>query len=156
MKIAVGHCPSQQVAPYIAAQLWGAVLASSLVKLCFGSTTNLGATLPLQGNWQQAFGLELVMTFVLMLVICGSALHPKAIRSMAGLAIGLTVGLEAALGGPISGASMNPARSFAPALVSGIWTAHWVYWLAPILGAWLAALLWTVLQPHSAKKESSS
>ncbi|WP_218083031.1 MIP/aquaporin family protein [Anthocerotibacter panamensis] len=141
----LGKCHRGQVLSYIAVQLLGASLASMLVLICLGPVAQLGATLPLNGNWGQAFVLELVLTFLLMLIICGSALHPKATPGMAGLAIGLTVGLEAAFGGPISGASMNPARSFGPALVGGIWSAHWIYWVAPILGAGLAAWLWKYL-----------
>ncbi len=142
----LGKCPSERVLPFISMQLLGATLASCAVRLCFGQDADLGATLPLSGNWSQAFLVELFLTFILMLVICGSALHPKAAKDMAGLAIGLTVGLEAAFGGPISGASMNPARSFGPALVTGAWEAHWVYWLAPVLGAFLAAHFWKNLR----------
>jgi MIP family channel proteins len=146
------YCPSRAVFPFIAAQLWGATLASGLIRLCLGDVAALGSTLPRQGNWSQAFVMETILTFILMLVICGSALHPNAAPGMAGLAIGLTVGLEAAFGGPISGASMNPARSFGPALVSGTWSAHWVYWVAPMLGAGLAVVLWKVLYPITVKE----
>jgi len=141
----MGRFPIMGIFPYLLSQLLGAVLGSLGVGLGLGWEADLGATLPLQGNWPQAFGVELLLTFILMLVICGSALHPQAVPGTAGIAIGLTVGLEAAFAGPISGASMNPARSFGPALVSGIWTSHWVYWVAPIAGALLAARLWTYL-----------
>jgi MIP family channel proteins len=134
----LGKFPSGQVLPYLLVQGLGGVAASLAVWLCFGNQAQLGATLPLAGNWLQAFAVEFFLTFLLMLVICGSAL--------AGLAIGLTVGLEAAMGGPISGASMNPVRSFGPALVAGAWEAHWVYWVAPILGALLAGWVWQQMQ----------
>lgn len=81
---------------------------------------------------------EFIATFILMLVICGSAVHGKAIKSFAGLAIGLTVGLEAMFAGPITMASMNPARSIGPALVSGNVEVLWVYVVSTILGALLA------------------
>jgi aquaporin Z len=77
-----------------------------------------------------------------MTVIMGAAVDAKAVKGFAGLAIGATVGLEAMFGGPISGASMNPARSFGPALFAGAWSHHWIYWVAPILGALLAAFVY--------------
>lgn len=93
----------------------------------------------------QSLVLEFVLTFILMLVIFGSGLDRRAHIGFAGLAIGLTVGVEAAFMGPITGASMNPARSFAPAFVGGIWQHHWVYWIAPILGAQLAVVVYRQL-----------
>lgn len=119
--------------------------ASILLVLSFGVVADLGATLPLNGNWQQSFILESVLTFILMLVILGSGLDRRAPIGFAGIAIGLTVGLEAACMGSITGASMNPARSFAPALVSWNWQHHWLYWIAPILGAQLAVLVYRYL-----------
>ncbi len=137
-----GFFPRRLVVPYILAQLIGAVLASALLFLSLGKVANLGATLPLNGNWLQCFVLELVLTFILMFVIFGSGLDRRAPVGFAGLAIGLTVGLEAAFMGPITGASMNPARSFGPALIAGIWQHHWVYWIAPIMGAQLAVIVY--------------
>ncbi len=137
-----GFFPRRLVIPYILAQLIGAVLASALLFLSLGNVANLGATLPLDGNWLQSFVLELVLTFILMFVIFGSGLDRRAPLGFAGLAIGLTVGLEAAFMGPITGASMNPARSFGPALIAGIWQHHWVYWIAPIMGAQLAVIIY--------------
>lgn len=130
--------PKKQVLPYICCQLLGAVTASALLLISLGKIDNLGATLPLNNNWLQSLILEFILTFILMLVILGSAVDQRANSSFAGLAIGLTVGLEAAFMGPITGASMNPARSFAPAFIGGIWQHHWLYWLAPILGAQFA------------------
>jgi MIP family channel proteins len=133
-----GFFPGRQVIPYILAQCIGAIAASTILRGTFGLVANLGATLPRQDNWQQAFGLETVLTFILMFVIFGSGLDRRAPIGFAGLAIGLTVAVEAAVMGPITGASMNPARSLAPALVAGLWQHHWVYWVAPIIGALLA------------------
>lgn len=118
---------------YILAQILGAVLASSTLVFIFGNVANLGATLP-KNSWQQAFVLEFILTFLLVMVIMGSAVHGKAIKSFAGIAIGATVGLEALFGGPITGASMNPARSIGPALVSGNINHLWIYIIATILG----------------------
>jgi len=137
-----GFFPSRRVLPYIVAQMLGGATASLLLLLSFGNVANLGATLPLHGNWLQAFILETILTFVLMFVILGSGLDRRAPIGFAGMAIGLTVGLEAACMGPITGASMNPVRSFAPALVSWTWQHHWLYWIAPILGAQIAVLVY--------------
>ena len=140
-----GFFPRRLVMPYILAQLFGAVSASTLLLISLGKVANLGATLPLNDNWLQSFVLEFVLTFVLMFVIFGSGLDRRAPVGFAGLAIGLTVGLEAAFMGPITGASMNPARSFGPSLMVGIWQHHWVYWLAPIMGAQLAVIVYRYL-----------
>lgn len=137
-----GFFSKRLVLPYILAQLIGAVLASALLLISLGKVANLGATLPLNDNWLQSFVLELVLTFILMFVIFGSGLDRRAPVGFAGMAIGLTVALEAAFMGPITGASMNPARSFGPALMAGIWQHHWVYWLAPIMGAQLAVVVY--------------
>ncbi|ALF52006.1 MIP family channel protein [Nostoc piscinale CENA21] len=140
-----GFLPKCRVLPYILAQLGGAIAASALLVISLGKVGNLGATLPLNNNWMQALILEFVLTFILMLIIFGSGLDRRAHIGFAGLAIGLTVAVEAAFMGPITGASMNPARSFAPAFVGGIWQHHWVYWIAPILGAQLAVVVYRLL-----------
>lgn len=129
---------------YVVTQTIAGIVASMTVCLVLGNVANLGATLP-RSSWQQAFVLEFILTFVLMIVILGSAVHGKAIKSFAGLAIGATVGLEAMFAGPISGASMNPARSFGPALVSGNLQDLWVYIAAPFLGALLATWIYQYL-----------
>jgi MIP family channel proteins len=140
-----GFLPTFKVLPYIIAQILGGVFASLTLLFSLGSVANLGATLPLQGNWFQALILEVLLTFILMLVIFGSGLDRRSPSGFAGIAIGLTVGLEAACMGKITGASMNPVRSFAPALVGGIWQDHWIYWVAPILGAQLAVIVYAHL-----------
>jgi len=140
-----GFFPKKRVLPYIFAQLLGSILASSLLLMSLGNVANLGATLPLNGNWGQSLILEIVLTFILMVVIFGSGLDRRAHIGFAGLAIGLTVALEAAFLGPITGASMNPARSFGPALVGGIWQHHWVYWVAPILGSQFAVIFYNII-----------
>lgn len=130
-----GRHKRSEVLPYMAAQVAGAVAASLALKLLFaGQPTNLGMTLP-AGSAAQSFFLELILSFILMFTIMGVATGDAAKGEMAGLAIGGMVALEAAFGGPISGASMNPARSFAPALMTGNFAHHWLYWTAPILGA---------------------
>jgi MIP family channel proteins len=133
------------VLPYIVAQSLGAIAASLLLRITLGSVGNLGATLPKNNNWGQSLVLEFVLTFILMLVIFGSGLDRRAHIGFAGIAIGLTVALEAACFGPITGASMNPARSLGPALVSGVWQHHWIYWVAPIAGAQLAMVIYRYL-----------
>lgn len=142
---ASGVFPSKRVMPYILAQCVGAIAASTLLLLSLGNVAKLGATLPLNNNWLQSLILETVLTFILMLVILGSGLDRRAHIGFAGLAIGLTVGLEAACMGTITGASMNPVRSLAPALVSANMQYQWVYWLAPILGAQLAVVVYRLL-----------
>ena len=130
------------IIPYVLAQLLGAIAASGLLRICLGAVGNLGATLPRNGDWLQALILETILTFILMLVIFGSGLDRRAHAGFAGISIGLTVALEAICMGPITGASMNPVRSLAPALVGGNLQYQWVYWVAPILGAQLAVVVY--------------
>ena len=142
---ASGFFPKYKVLPYILAQCAGAFAASQILLITLGEVANLGATVPLNGNWLQSLILETVLTFILMFVILGSGLDRRAPIGFAGIAIGLTVALEAAFMGPITGASMNPARSLGPALVGEIWEHHWVYWVAPIWGAQLAVAVYREL-----------
>lgn len=140
-----GFFSRRLVIPYILAQIIGAVSASALLWISFGNVADMGVTLPLNGNWLQSLVLEIVLTFILMFVIFGSGLDRRAPIGFAGIAIGLTVAMEAAFMGPITGASMNPARSFGPALIARIWEYHWLYWVAPILGAQLAGIVYRYL-----------
>jgi len=126
--------------PYIVAQLIGAVLASITLKLLFVEHEYLGTTLP-AGSWQQSFILEIILTYFLMLVILFVSQN-KAVTQFTALAVGAIVGLEALFAGPITGASMNPARSIAPAIVSGNLPHLWLYIAAPIIGAVLASFTW--------------
>lgn len=130
---------------YVLVQCAGAIAASTMLWLLFGQTGHLGATIP-AGSVTQSFVLEFVLTFILMLVICYAALHPGSQGGYAGLAIGATVGLEAMFGGPVSGASMNPARSLGPALLSGHLEPLWIYVLATIGGAVCAMLVYRFFQ----------
>lgn len=130
--------PVKEVGPYVLSQLLGACAASFLLKGLFPSSALLGATLPC-GTAVQAFVLEGILTFILMLVILQAGNNSKERGAFAGVVIGSVVLLEALFAGPISGASMNPARSLAPALVSGHLSQLWIYLLAPVAGA-LAAV----------------
>lgn len=138
--------PAKEIFPYILAQIIGAFLASGILHFLFPTATTMGETLP-AGSVQQTFVLELILTFFLMFVIINVATGSKEVGIMAGLAIGVTVLLEAMFAGPISGASMNPARSLAPALVSGHLQHLWVYLVAPIAGAVLGILAWRGILP---------
>ena len=152
--VLVRHFPLRKLFTYWCAQLVGALLAALCLRLLFGNVAHLGTTLP-QGNAWQSFGLEVILTFFLMLVIMSMATDTRAVGQAAALAIGGTVGLEALFAGPISGASMNPARSLAPAIISWTWTAQWVYILAPILGAIIAAYTYRWLRESAGKSVPS-
>ncbi len=130
---------------YVGAQLAGAATAAAVLRVLFDRQANLGATIPSNGAWQ-ALVLEVLLTFFLVLVVLSVAKGDRIELPMAAIAVGAYVGLAATFAGPISGASMNPARSFGPALMSGAWTDHWVYWVGPLLGALLAAALFQVLR----------
>ena len=133
--------PKKQILPYIISQIIGAFIASAILKLLFPANLNLGATIPAGSNLQ-SFVLEIVLTFILMLTILFTSQGSKETGTMAGLAIGGVVLLEAMFAGPICGASMNPVRSLSPAIVSGNISTLWIYLTAPVLGAALATLVW--------------
>ncbi len=135
------HFPAREIPAYISAQLAGAVLGAGTLRLLFGTTANLGATLP-SGSVLQSLVLETLLTAILMFVIIAVATDTRAVGEMAAMAIGFTVAANALWGGPVSGASMNPARSFGPALVAGVWQDQWIYWVGPIVGAVVGALLY--------------
>lgn len=134
---AMGRFPGRRVLPYVAAQLVGALLGSGLVKLLAGPGSRLGATLPAHGA-VQALVIETALTFWLMMVILRVTSGSKEQGILAGLAISATVWLEALVAGPLTGASMNPARSLGPALVSGHLADYWLYIVGPVAGALLA------------------
>ena len=139
------HFPWRDVPLYWGAQLAGAGIGSAGLLALFGQTGDMGATTP-AGSAMQSLGLELALTFILMFVIMAVATDQRAVGQGAAIAVGTTVGLEAIFAGPISGASMNPARSLGPALVGEVWSAHWVYWLGPLAGAAAGALVYRWLQ----------
>ena len=141
-----------KLVPYIFSQLAGAVMASFLLKLLFPQNEMLGGTLP-SGLEMQSFILEVFLAFFLMLVILNVAHGSSEQGLFAGIAIGSTVLLEAMFAGPISGASMNPVRSIAPALVSGHLEHLWIYIVAPIIGAIVAVPVWKFI---SINNQSSS
>jgi MIP family channel proteins len=139
------HFPLRDLLPYWLAQLAGAVLASLLVRFLWGDVANLGATMPGLADGR-ALVLEVFLTFLLMFVITAVATDVRAVGQGAALAIGFTVLLEVMFAGPASGASMNPARSFGPALVSGTWESQWIYYAGPFAGAVVGVLAYELLR----------
>ncbi len=133
--------------PYMITQIIAAIAACGVLWVLFpDNNQHLGATLPLNDNWQQSFILEVILTFILMYVILCVSTGAKEKGITAGIAIGSIVGLEAMFAGPICGASMNPARSLAPAIVSGNLQHLWLYLVGPIVGALLAIPLCALTQ----------
>jgi aquaporin NIP len=133
------HFPWPRVFLYWSAQASGAILAALLLRASLGDVAHVGATLP-SGSQAQSFVWETVLTVFLMFVIMAVATDTRAVGEAAAIAVGGTVALDAIFGGPISGASMNPARSLGPALVSGDLHALWIYLTAPLLGAAIGAV----------------
>src|SRR5215216_4015595 len=145
------HLPWPLAAGYWAAQLIGGIGASLFLRALFGNTANLGATSP-RGSDGQSFALEIALTFFLMFVIISVATDVRAVGQAAAIAIGGTVGLEAMFAGPISGASMNPARSLAPALVSWTWDSQWLYVAGPFCGAAAGAIAYQFIRGEEIAK----
>lgn len=148
--LALGRIAPAKAAGYIAVQLIGAVLAGLAIVAILGQTGDAGATTPHIGGTDAAFFSELILTFFLMFVILGVATDGRAQGTMAAIAIGGYVGFAATGWGPVANASMNPARSFGPAVAANVWTAHWVYWVAPIAGTLLAAAVYELLREPKA------
>ena len=144
--------PWHRIALYWGAQVVGALAAALLLRASLGNLAHTGATLP-SGSQAQSFLWELVLTFFLMFVIMAVATDTRALGEAAAIAIGGTVGLDAMFGGPISGASMNPARSIGPAIVSGDLHALWLYIVAPLGGAALGALAYQFVRGEVSPEE---
>ena len=126
--------PLRGLAPYVGSQCAGALAASTILRILFPENARLGVTLP-AGSEMQSLVLELILTAVLMFVILGVSAGAAEKGITAGIVVGAVIGLEALFAGPISGASMNPARSLAPALVSGHLAQLWIYIISPVVGA---------------------
>ncbi len=138
--VAARRMPAAEGMRFIVSQIAGAIAASALLHLLFPTDRLLGITLP-AGSALQSFGLEFLLTTLLMLVILNVSVGAKEKGITAGIAIGGVIALEAMFAGPICGASMNPARSLAPALVAGHFTSLWIYLIAPVAGTLLAVPL---------------
>lgn len=140
------HFPARDTLAYVPAQLAGAVAGAVVLRLAWGGTpAELGATTPSVGTGA-ALAYELVLTALLMFVIVAVATDTRAASATAAIAIGGTVALGSLVGGDVTGGSMNPARSFGPALVASEWTQFWIYAIGPVAGAVAAALLYGVLR----------
>jgi MIP family channel proteins len=140
------HFPAREAVAYVGAQLAGATAAALVLwGVWTDKPAHLGATIPTVSAGS-AFLYELVLTAFLMFVIMAVATDTRAVGAAAAIAIGGVIGLDALFGGPVTGASMNPARSFGPALVSGHWHDFWVYVAGPVLGAALGALAYQAVR----------
>jgi MIP family channel proteins len=144
------HFPGRDAIAYVAAQLLGATAGALLLLAAWSSKpAALGATVP-SVDTGTALVYEIVLTAFLMFVIVAVATDTRAVGAGAAIAIGGTVGLDALFGGPITGASMNPARSFGPALASGTWTHFWIYIVGPVVGAALGAFAYQLIREERA------
>jgi aquaporin NIP len=150
-----GRFSRRDVFPYVLSQIAGAIAASLLLKFLFSDNQMLGATIP-SGSAMQSFVLEVILSFLLVLVIFNVSSGAKEKGITAAIAIGGTVGLEALFAGPISGASMNPVRSLGPAVVSGYLSHLWIYILAPVLGAFAAVFIHQILYPKKHAEQSEN
>jgi aquaporin NIP len=139
------HFPWRRSTAYWGAQAVGAIVAALLLRASLGDIAHVGATLP-SGSDGQSFLWETVLTFFLMFVVMAVATDTRAVGEAAAIAIGGTIGLDALVGGPISGASMNPARSLGPALAAADLHSLWIYLIAPPLGAALGALAYQLVR----------
>ncbi|KAK2659756.1 hypothetical protein Ddye_006289 [Dipteronia dyeriana] len=141
--------PWKQSPMYVLAQLLGATLACLTLKVLFHDEENIHATTTQYSDATtdlEAITWEFITTFILMFTICGVATDHRACKDFAGVAIGVTLLFNIMISGTITGASMNPARSIGPAVVSGVYKNLWVYIVAPIIGAMAAALVYSILR----------
>ena len=151
---ATRHLPQREAVGYVFAQLVGAVAGALLLRSVWeGTPAQLGATVPSIGTWN-AFAFELVLTAFLMFVIMAVATDTRAVGAAAAIAVGGTVALGSLVGGGATGASLNPARSFGPALVASEWGSFWIYVLAPVIGALGGAFLYGLLRSPSSTTSS--
>jgi len=141
--------PARDVAPYIIAQCLGAIAASVVLVWILGPVGNFGATVP-SISTARAFAVETGYTAILGLVIMGVATDARTPAAVAPFAIGTTIFAGALVTGPLTGGSFNPARTLGPAVVGGVWTAHWLYWIAPVLGMVLAMRTYEALRGAAA------
>jgi MIP family channel proteins len=138
--LVAGKLGVREAALYIGSQILGAVIAAGVVYAIFGSSMAASVTLPADDNIIRAVTLETVMTFTLVYVVLAVTTSKNyKIAPLAGVAIGFTLGFNVIFGGSITGGSLNPARSFGPALITGNFSFHWIYWVAPIIGGLIAA-----------------
>ncbi|MGE0601789.1 MAG: MIP/aquaporin family protein [Dehalococcoidia bacterium] len=152
--LALRRIEPYRAAGYVAVQLAGAVLAGLAIVAIVGDEGQAGATIPRINGADAAFWSELILTFFLAFVVLAVATDSRAEGSFAAIAIGGYVGFAATGWGPVANASMNPARSFGPAVAANVWDSHWVYWVAPILGALIAAAIYELLrEPAFAEPE---
>jgi len=143
------HFPPRDAVAYVTAQVAGASAAALVLLAAWpAEPAHLGVTVPHVGAGTAVL-YEAVLTAILMFVIMAVATDTRAVGAAAAIAIGGAIGLDAVFGGPVTGASMNPARSFGPALVSGEWDDFWVYVLGPLAGAALGALAYQVVRGHA-------
>ena len=147
----LGRFPYAAILPYWAAQLTGAVLASFMLVIIAGPASTIGATVP-SGSAGESLLVETTISYILMFVIAMVTIAVKPSHTMTAFLVGGTVGLIATYAGPLSGASMNPARSFGPALAGGTFDSHWIYWIGPLAGTCLGAIAFRALNRNNTRK----
>jgi aquaporin NIP len=140
--------PAKELLPYVGSQVFGAIAAALLLRVLLGDAANAAAT-TLAVRPVAGLIVEMILTFFLMLVVMAVATDARVAGPVAGIAVGLSVAFDALMGGPLTGASMNPARSLGPALATAIWSHHWVYWVGPLSGAFLAVRAYDYLRSGS-------
>lgn len=141
-----GSFPRREVAAYLGAQCAGAVAASFALRAILGTVGGLGATLPAMGV-TRSFAVEWLLSFVLMFVIVSVTTDERMPPGFAAIPVGLAVGFGVLVGGPLTGPSMNPARSLGPAVAGGGWAGHWIYWAAPVTAMLAAVRVYDFLRP---------